>query len=480
MVHHQQVLVRQLSGQTCVLDFGSSNPNQPVTALHIKHRLYDITGLPCNQQRLVSCGRELCDSSLVSSSTSFVSLLLRLPGGKGGFGANLRNAAKKFNTKNFNAMRDLSGRRLRHVKQDRDLGDWAENHKPVDEQEYKKKFAYLKETGRELVTKQCYWGLDCKYRRKCRFAHPDDEEVQAQQEERTRREGRQQDGTIKLADSFGPRDVLPKRNNIIRSDETSAVKAGLARGMRERMQRKRQRKLDKRKQREMAAQPQPDVTFTDGDGDLVRFAIVGDSQELHEFVNGQLELQVEKLMFDHEEQVLIDAKGAMSIPGKDEQARVLAKLAELVQVANIESHGILDDGQEIEIELDVEDEDEAQEPSSKKAKIDDSTATTTTTTEQSSEPEPVKESEPVQEVVPEPEVVFDAIDLSGVASASELGVFGADHLKAELTRMGLKCGGSLQMRCDRLFLLKSTPLSEMPRKHLAKKTQQQQQQSKST
>ena len=49
----------------------------------------------------------------------------RLLGGKGGFGALLRGAGRAALTDNFDACRDLSGRRLRHVNADKKLADWA-------------------------------------------------------------------------------------------------------------------------------------------------------------------------------------------------------------------------------------------------------------------------------------------------------------------------------------------------------------------
>jgi splicing factor 3A subunit 3 len=61
------------------------------------------------------------------------------------------------------------------------------------------------------------------------------------------------------------------------------------------------------------------------------------------------------------------------------------------------------------------------------------------------------------------------ISLDGVTAASELKVYGLDRLKNELARRGLKCGGSLSQRAERLFLLQSTPLEEMPKQHRAKK-----------
>jgi hypothetical protein len=51
-------------------------------------------------------------------------------------------------------------------------------------------------------------------------------------------------------------------------------------------------------------------------------------------------------------------------------------------------------------------------------------------------------------------VVAQALDLSGVASCEELAALGLDRLKAALMALGVKCGGSLQQRAERLWALK--------------------------
>lgn len=62
------------------------------------------------------------------------------------------------------------------------------------------------------------------------------------------------------------------------------------------------------------------------------------------------------------------------------------------------------------------------------------------------------------------------IDLSVYVSASDLEkALDGDRLKAELMRLGLKCGGTVSDRAKRLFLTKDTPLSELPKKLFAKK-----------
>jgi hypothetical protein len=79
-----------------------------------------LTALPPDAFMLLSCGRIAHASDVIASvhdECAFMEFRLRrgLPGGKGGFGAMLRgsNASKK--TANFDACRDLSGRRLRDV-----------------------------------------------------------------------------------------------------------------------------------------------------------------------------------------------------------------------------------------------------------------------------------------------------------------------------------------------------------------------------
>jgi hypothetical protein len=78
---------------------------------------------------------------------------------------------------------------------------------------------------------------------------------------------------------------------------------------------------------------------------------------------------------------------------------------------------------------------------------------------------PVEESADVntKSLLPE-----EPVDLTAFSSAAELEVLGMEKLKLELQTRGLKCGGTLQERAARLFLLKTTPLDKLPKKLLAK------------
>jgi splicing factor 3A subunit 3 len=66
-----------------------------------------------------------------------------------------------------------------------------------------------------------------------------------------------------------------------------------------------------------------------------------------------------------------------------------------------------------------------------------------------------------------------ALDLAPYASAADLEkASDGDTLKAELSRLGLKCGGTVIDRAKRLFMTKDTPLNQLPKKLFAKGAKQ--------
>lgn len=118
-----QFFVKLLDGKTVTLSF----PASQVSGQEIKHRIYEVTKIPSRLQRLISGGFQLKDRSVISDDNITVHLMLRLLGGKGGFGSLLRGAATKAGqkkTNNFDACRDMSGRRLRHVNAEKKLEEW--------------------------------------------------------------------------------------------------------------------------------------------------------------------------------------------------------------------------------------------------------------------------------------------------------------------------------------------------------------------
>ncbi|KAK1276662.1 hypothetical protein QJS04_geneDACA011060 [Acorus gramineus] len=120
-----QVLVRLIDGHTRCVSF----PSPSISGETLKRRLSDITHIPSSSQRLVSGTLEIHDETLISDSgfPPTFHLLLRLRGGKGGFGSLLRGAGTKAGqkkTSNFDACRDMSGRRIRHVNAEKRLEEW--------------------------------------------------------------------------------------------------------------------------------------------------------------------------------------------------------------------------------------------------------------------------------------------------------------------------------------------------------------------
>ena len=125
--HLYQVFVRSLvDGRTLALDV---LPEASVTTL--KDLIEARDGIPSSEQVIAYKGRVLeKEERLFSSKRGLVTpgssldLSLRLQGGKGGFGSNLRAAGKRQLTDNFDACRDLQGRRIRHKTAQEKLSEW--------------------------------------------------------------------------------------------------------------------------------------------------------------------------------------------------------------------------------------------------------------------------------------------------------------------------------------------------------------------
>lgn len=68
---------------------------------------------------------------------------------------------------------------------------------------------------------------------------------------------------------------------------------------------------------------------------------------------------------------------------------------------------------------------------------------------------------PQSETVATKTKVFDGIQLDTVSTVAQLEEFGLDHLKAELSRRGLKVGGNLSQRASRLLSVKGLTWQEI-------------------
>ncbi|KAG2450477.1 hypothetical protein HYH02_004978 [Chlamydomonas schloesseri] len=124
-----QLFVRCLDSRTRVCDVELS-----CSVEELKQQIQDVEGLPCCSQGLVFAGRQLEDARSLASynitADSTLHLVLRLRGGKGGFGALLRGLGRDGSkTTNNDAMRDLQGRRLKHSNAEQKLKEWKAKEK---------------------------------------------------------------------------------------------------------------------------------------------------------------------------------------------------------------------------------------------------------------------------------------------------------------------------------------------------------------
>ena len=106
------------------------------TVNDLKHELEALCQVPVAEQMLSCPSYGLLglldeDSTFSLPDYSMLHLRVRCLGGKGGFGAMLRGHVSRPGMKkadaNTGAMRDLSGRRLRHVEQEAQLKDWVKD-----------------------------------------------------------------------------------------------------------------------------------------------------------------------------------------------------------------------------------------------------------------------------------------------------------------------------------------------------------------
>lgn len=119
-----RVEVVNLEGRTRFLDLDDS----VMLVSELRARVAALTRIPAPLLRLKFGTRDLYDAAVLDPmqlAAMPVRVALRLTGGKGGFGAMLRTAgAKGIKTTNFDACRDLNGRRLRHVNSEQKLREW--------------------------------------------------------------------------------------------------------------------------------------------------------------------------------------------------------------------------------------------------------------------------------------------------------------------------------------------------------------------
>ncbi|CAF4860093.1 unnamed protein product [Pieris macdunnoughi] len=102
-------------------------PLTPCNNIHdLKQTVFKLYGIPYNDVYITINGK-LADPGVVLYESNIVRICTRLIGGKGGFGSMLRAIGAQIEkTTNREACRDLSGRRLRDINEEKRLRKWLE------------------------------------------------------------------------------------------------------------------------------------------------------------------------------------------------------------------------------------------------------------------------------------------------------------------------------------------------------------------
>ncbi|KAL8118951.1 uncharacterized protein LOC141724036 [Apium graveolens] len=444
MANTHQIHLKLLNGKTKTLNF--TTPSIEIT--QIKTLIHSITSIPPHHQILISNGKLLQDPNEYVHLThpiNPISLLLRLRGGKGGFGSLLRGAGTKAGqkkTNNFDACRDMSGRRLRHVNAEKKMEEWnaeaAERRlEKVAEEFIKKRVKEGKKQakGGESAAKK-YVEKYVKDSEKCRMEV--DKSVRESLGDFFKKSGKRKGGN---------------------KEASSSKKTKIWKG-----------------KKKMDASDSEDTDEDDSDeelGEQIEKSVVINnekSSELHEEANGSSG-SVTGGKIDGESSV-----GCLSESNSSEQEKDIVVERRIQSSENSPIGGVLnqEDGVkkpsvEIHEQRMVQEENEtylevAAEVEASQNKIEEFTEVKSCVVEKL-----VIESPVVPILLEDVPVVDKPLDFNEYGSAAEMEALGMERLKTELQKQGLKCGGTLQERAARLFLLKTTPVEKLPKKLLAKK-----------
>ncbi|XP_077251281.1 ubiquitin-like superfamily protein [Tasmannia lanceolata] len=449
-----QIFIKLLDGRTQCLQISSPT----ISGLSLKQNLQTKTKIPLQSLRLVSGSREISNESLISASEDNLfpscNLLLRLRGGKGGFGSLLRGAATKAGqkkTNNFDACRDMSGRRLRHVNAEKKLEEWkaeAEERKleKVAEDFLKKKAKAVRKKGSADTEKYIE-----KYREdsaKCM------EEVEASVRQSF---GLYEDSKRKVLPSSGP--------------ASKRLKIWLGKG-------KELESDDSDDDEEDGEEDEKSVVLDDANC-LVQNKLdegtsgsVSGGQSDGESSGGassHSNLDNENGIFDQGGLEIGEGCGSRAIhadaigsaePESGVCNEGCLKLEESSKSGTV--NGDLDGPVEPESRICSQEVLDLGEGSGSVA-INAVEGRSSSIESKSGNSEEISVQDTTVSNLDGP-LKFDEF-----STATELEVLGMERLKAELQVHGLKCGGTLQERAARLFLLKTTPIEMLPKKLFATK-----------
>ncbi|KAL7590967.1 uncharacterized protein LOC111894558 [Lactuca sativa] len=432
-----QVIAKLLDGKSRTLNF--ETPRIPVSS--IKVQIQNLTSIPVHYQLLLSNGKTLFDDGVLyhgNSSPSTVHLLLRLRGGKGGFGSLLRGAATKAGQKkmnNFDACRDMSGRRLRHVNAEKKMEEWLAEEKErklekVAEEFIKKKVKTVKKAGGGDGAEKYVE----KYRKDSAKCMEDvDKSVRESLAGGFRKSKRTvagidvEDGSgsksKKLKIWMGKRKVDDSDSDSDEMDEEDSD--------------------DENEKSVVTNNENQSDSNKEADGSLA--SVTGGKLE------GESSVGCSSESASEEEKESVAEGQVRSIKDSNDEP----PHHEGVDASMIHEESIVNETTVLGVESEKSTKAEFGDLEEKECEL----------------PSASNVQNDVEEKISDSKlgVLEKPINFEEFNSAVEMEVVGMERLKSELQERGLKCGGTLQERAARLFLLKTTPIERLPKKLLAKK-----------
>ncbi|RAL54206.1 hypothetical protein DM860_004677 [Cuscuta australis] len=471
-----QVLVKLLDGKHKTLNF----PCQSVSVQALKEQIQTLTLIPAPLQLLLSSS-SLCplqdhqsldfttgshQASVSRSGSSngsgcfpvVVHVLLRLRGGKGGFGSLLRGAATKAGqkkTNNFDACRDMSGRRLRHVMAEKKMEEWLAE----TEERRLEKIAedFIKKKAKELAKK----GINCGSK-----TGESTEKYVAKYREDSERYVLEIEKSVKesLKGCLGSKRKAAGLNN-----KSDAKKLKIWKG---------KRKVDDTD----SDSGDSDDSDDEKDGEDVISVVIDNGSCSHSSAeaNGSENSVMfgksdggsseEEKVKTGEESPEVCVTSTEVVTAQDEGQKETTPTPDQereLQLGSTSSSETIKSDNEVACNSEpVLAEEVVVAPTIQVASVCNGTSVLDAGSNSNSNVA-AKEVE-ISVSAPEKDIIMP-LNFGEINSSAELEVLGMDRLKSELQARGLKCGGTLQERASRLFLLKITPLEKLPKKLFCKK-----------
>ncbi|OTF69963.1 hypothetical protein BLA29_003147, partial [Euroglyphus maynei] len=134
------------------------NKDEIVPLNELKRRILLKENLSCSSINfdLLYNGKKIVDNLNPNGTDIFIHLFIPILGGKGGFGSMLRAIGAQIEkTTNREACRDLSGRRLRDVNEEKRIKEWIKKQADRKKEEEKKKREKLKQIAEGNIATNC-------------------------------------------------------------------------------------------------------------------------------------------------------------------------------------------------------------------------------------------------------------------------------------------------------------------------------------